>query len=308
MKKISFDWNYTLSFDGFKIYISELDLNCVSLLIDKEGNGNTLFAAKKESLTNVFEEDSKNSCSIRCADMIAGFISNLIDNLEISLSYNENDQPKDDNHLPPGWFNVSEEVFYAYKLIYKVLVELNNSWFKYYCSIYNDCVIHLTSLLSYFNEYVSYGDYKKESFEYHSLNVNNLVALRLKEEIKEIEQSYVVEFLDLNKEKDFYYNQKGAKCYYDLTKHKMLTLPKSNNSLKYFALSIGFFHEKANEIDQPCIAISEYGVPTCYLLPKNFTNWAYQQIMLSMSHKNPFPCFLIISKDNNGFKLLMSDE
>lgn len=307
-ENISLDWNYVFSFDGFKKYISELDLKYVSLLIDREGNGNTLCAAKKDLLKNASEEDSKNSYGIRCADMIAGFINNLIDSLELSVSYNENDQPRDDNLLSTKWFEIPEEVFNAYKLAYKVLIELNSSWYKFYCSNYSDGVIQMTSLLHHFNGYDSYDDYKKESTKLHAQKVNALVAIRLKDAIKDIEQSYGVDSLDLNDNKDFYYNQKGAKCYYDFTKHKMLTLPRNGDSLKYFVLSVGFFHDKINELNQPCITISENGNPVCYLLPMDFSKWVHQQMLLSISHNNQFPCFLIISRDKNDLNLMMSDE
>lgn len=64
-KNLKLEWNYTFSFDGFKKYIKELNINCIQLLIDKEGKGNTKVAAINDGVQNVKEEDSTSSFGIR---------------------------------------------------------------------------------------------------------------------------------------------------------------------------------------------------------------------------------------------------
>lgn len=82
------DWNYDISFDGFKKYLTERSIDNYSLTIDKEGeNGNTVKAAERECLTTVAEADSLTSCGIRMADMLAGLISKLLKALHNALRY-----------------------------------------------------------------------------------------------------------------------------------------------------------------------------------------------------------------------------
>ena len=113
---LDLEWNYVFSFDGFKKYILELNLNNAQLLIDKEGIGNTKNAAINDGLVNVMEEDSKKSAGIRCADLLAGFLGNMINICEIETSYMENDATRNESLLPVEWFkNLSKEAFILYK-------------------------------------------------------------------------------------------------------------------------------------------------------------------------------------------------
>lgn len=73
------DWNYNISFIGFKKYLTEKSINNFSLSIDKEGeNSNMAKAAEQECQVRVIELNSKTSCGIRVADMLAGLISKML--------------------------------------------------------------------------------------------------------------------------------------------------------------------------------------------------------------------------------------
>ena len=67
-------------FIGFKKLVNELGLNDVKVVIDKEGNpnNNTANACKKEGFKNVIETDSKKNVSLRCTDLMCGFISKMM--------------------------------------------------------------------------------------------------------------------------------------------------------------------------------------------------------------------------------------
>lgn len=306
---LKLEWDYVFSFDGFKKYISELDLNNTQLLIDKEGIGKTKIAAINDGLVNVEETDSLKSTGIRCADLLAGFLSNMINTCEKETSFEENDTARNESLLPIEWFkNLSNETFNLYKKAYKIFVDLNNSWYKYYCSIYSDGFLIFLSLLTHIENYTSYDEYKKDSYENHQQKVNTILYWKMKESHEKINRAYKIEPISSNN-KDYFYNAKGAKCYFDYKKHTFLNLPNDGEIFKYFVFSVGFFPKNSNPFGQPCITISEEGSPICYLLPIEFSDWVmYQQTSAAIFHNNMFPCFVIIKNINNELQLEIADD
>ena len=308
-KDIKLEWNYTFSFDGFKKYTEELKLKNISLLIDKEGIGTTKNAAIKSGIKNVKEEDSKVSFGIRCADLLAGFLSNMINSIELSIAYEEDSATRDESLLPKEWFDkLPKNSFNLYKKMYQIFIDLNNSWYKYYCSLYADCFILFISLLTHIEEYDTYEKYKDDSIEHHQNRVNTILYYKLKEYHEKIDKKYNVETIDVD-DKDYYFNQKGAKCFYDYKKHSFLDMPILGKNKKIFVLSVGFFGNKDNPFSTPCITISEDGKPICYLLPMELYDWAMECVYkASMFHGNTFPCFLTIENTEIGLKLTLTDE
>ena len=73
------NWDYHMSFDGFKKYLGEKDISNYHLTIDKEGEENeqskTLKAACEIGLYNSSEANSIELPGLRMADMLAGIIS-----------------------------------------------------------------------------------------------------------------------------------------------------------------------------------------------------------------------------------------
>ena len=86
-KDISLDWDYVFSFDGFNKYLEEFKLKSECLLIDREGIGKTIDAAKRIGINRVEEIDSKDSPGVRCADMLAGFIGNITNSIYMATTY-----------------------------------------------------------------------------------------------------------------------------------------------------------------------------------------------------------------------------
>ena len=131
---------------------------------------------------------------------------------------------------------------------------------------------------------------------------------KLKEYHEKIDKKYNVETIDVD-DKDYYFNQKGAKCYYDYKKHSFLEMPILGKNKKIFVLSVGFFGNKDNPFSTTCITISEDGKPICYLLPMELYDWAMECVYkVSMFHDNTFPCFLTIENTEIGLKLTLTDE
>ena len=121
----------------------------------------------------------------------------------------------------------------------------------------------------------------------------------MKQNHEKINGNYKIESITPNDEV-YFYNAKGAKCYYDYKKHTFLKLPNDGEELKYFVLSVGFFHINSNSSGQPCITISDCGKPICYLLPFELSDWVNEcQINVAIFHNNVFPCFATFKNNKN---------
>lgn len=298
---LKIDWNYRSSFLGFTSFLREIKLTNYKLFLDKEGTNNTYKGAKKENIQNLCEMDSKDSCGIRCADMIVGFISRMLNALEHALMYKEDEIGVDSRLLDDKWFDIDEEKFKLYKLIYSVLIEQKNAWFKFFTTRYADGVICLVTLLNFFNSYNDFDGYKNGSIEDKKLKYNTMLYYEINGYFKRFEGSYSIDPIE-DTSKEFYYNQKGAKCYFDFKKHAFLKLPQLNQKIEYFVLSVGFF----GKMEQACITISEEGKPVCYLLPNSMLEWTTKMVASAQYGVNYFPCFIILENINE--KILVHIE
>ncbi len=288
-KNLKIDWNYRSSFLGLTNFLREIKLTNYKLFLDKEGTNNTFEGAKKEYIQNLSEIDSKDSCGIRCADMMVGFISRMLNALERASMYKEDEIGVDSRLLDDKWFDIDEKKFKLYKLIHNVLIEQNKAWFKFFTTRYADGIICLVTLLNFFNSYNDFEEYKTISIEDKQLKYNTMLYNEMKDYFKRFNGSYSIDPIE-DTSKEFYYNRKGAKCYFDFKKHKFLKLPHPNQKIEYFVLSVGFFGKR----EQACITISEQGKPVCYLLPNSMLEWTTKMVALSQYGVNYFPCFVIL--------------
>src|SRR5699024_5307868 len=177
-KGFKIDWEYTISFDGFKKYLDENGIKEYQLILDKEGNenedSNTLIAARKMNIKNVIEDDSQNHIGIQIADMLAGIISKFIKMLEEDLAYKKIEEATTKKLLPEKWFRINNNQLMLYKTMCRIITQLNNSWFKSYSGIYADNFIQFLSLLNYFDQYENIQDYSEIGFEMHREYYNTL--------------------------------------------------------------------------------------------------------------------------------------
>lgn len=294
-KDFTINWNYRVSFEGFKSFIKEKSIFNYDLLIDKEGDGKTVEAAKKE-LSNVTETDSKDSIGIRMADIVAGVVSRFMISINKALCYKDKIDGQELKFLPKEWFDLNKQKFNTYKLLKKVVVDLNSSWFKTYCSNYSDDFLYFVALLDYFDSYPDYNQYKKVSISDHSKKVNNCALSMLSRRFGLMNHKIKIEPINQDsRDSNFYYNQKGAKCFFDYNKHK--ELPICETSSKYYVLSVGFYgcFEKA------CITVEENGCPVCYLLPDKLMEWAAMCVSFSDRGVNMFPSFVDFVKVRNEY-------
>lgn len=137
------------------MFLKERLIKAFSLVIDKEGQGNTLESAKSESIIDAVEVDSINCVEVRIADMIASIVS-----IHNALSYKSIEDGKNLKFLDCKWFEIDEKRFNVYKIIKKVIIDLNSSCYKTYCSQYSDDFLYFIALINYFDSFSNYEEFK----------------------------------------------------------------------------------------------------------------------------------------------------
>lgn len=298
-KDFNIDWEYRISFDGFKKYLLDKKIKNYQLILDKEGHVNedslTLIAAKNIGIINVIEDDSKNHIGIQIADLLAGIISKMIKMIDESLSYKNINEATSKKLLPKEWFEINENQFALYKKMSRIVTQLNNSWYKSYSGVYADGLIQFISLLNYFDSYEDWGKYQKISLATHAEKYNTLAINKLEKHFDTI--SFKLPIEPLVEENGIYYNQKGAKCYSDWRRHEFLEIPKTESGKVYDVLSAGFF----GRLEQPNITIEVNNQAECYLLPSELFNWTVNCVGLANLGENVLPSKVRFSIINNQY-------
>lgn len=282
------DWDYGIAFIGFKKYLTEKGIEEYSLIIDREGNGKTLYAAKRIGIGDAYEVDSKNSVGIRIADMLAGLVSKFLKNIVSDLKYNSPEEVKKLKLLSNEWFNIDENKLNLYKMFKQIIVNQNDACYKSFSGNYADSFLYFICLLNYFSGFKNIKDYKEKTVEEHQVQLNNLAVANLNDYFMRMHSKLPIEPISPN-DKEFYYNQRGAKCYFDYTRQGYLDIPKLKSNKEhgviYRVLSVGFFGKNG----QPCVTIYKDEQAQCLLLPKALSDWAFDMVALSNSGGNFFP-------------------
>ena len=282
------DWDYHMSFDGFKKYLKEKNIVDYHLTIDKEGNedemSQTLKAALEMGLNNSCEIKSTKCTGVRIADMLAGIISKVLKNLHDAFKYQSFDDGINKKILDKKWFNLNENQLELYKKLYRLICEWQPAWYKSYVGIYADDLNVFISLLIYMNQFNSieeineHLDEHPESFNYFSCT----------------ELNNYFERLGNGSNDDYFINQRGAKVYFDPTKQPCL--PLAEGSQTYNVLSVGISRGPI-----PMITIQKNNNVECFQLPLELLNWALTVIKTSQDGFNFFPCNVTFSKSKNRY-------
>lgn len=160
------NWNYDSAFIEFKKYLQINAIDDYSLILDKEGeNGNTLTAALEAGLKNVSENDSKYSCGIRIADMLAGLVSRLLKSLNTSFEYNSVEEQTQKKLLDNKWLELSDSQLNLYKKMHKIFVKINEFQCASFFMQYKEDWILLNSLLKYMNSFDSAKDIRERDLD-----------------------------------------------------------------------------------------------------------------------------------------------
>ena len=290
-KEFVIDWGYEIAFIGFKQYLKETNKSLVRLYIDKEGYGETLLAARKVGFINAIEIDSKESQGIRISDMLAGLISKFISSIEKDLRYESLDQALSLKLLSCEWFDIDEKRFNLYRKLHHIVSNQNNAWYKTFSGNYSDAFIYFVCILNYFVSFKELNTFKSIDNITHQTNLNNFAIDQLRKRFDMMKIKLPIEFVE-ETNKDYYFNKKGAKTYFDFRKHNILPVFESNNNKEscsvYQVLSVGFF----GNMEQPCLTIDEKEKPVCYLLPMQLLDWAIYCIGIANMDDDLFPCLV----------------
>ncbi|MDR0918032.1 MAG: hypothetical protein LBM93_02090, partial [Oscillospiraceae bacterium] len=283
------NWSYSTSFIGFRNYLDENLITEYSLCIDKEGeNSNTLNSAIESGIKNVFEADSKTYFGIRIADMLCGIIGKLVKSLDNDFNYATEEDTIKKNLLSIEWFQLNERQLNLYKKLYSVLIEINKSWYKAFSGYFSDDLVTLIALANFMNHYNTIDEINgnlKMQPEYF----NGCATAHLSEYFERLQNSHLQRIKPLpvdaetNGEKEFTINRRGAKVYYDVSKHPYLPIKDGANV--YDVLSVGIHGANAT----PIITINESGKAFCYRLPHGLSEWAMTAVGFANLNEHMFP-------------------
>lgn len=289
-----FSWDYRPSFIGFKKYIDENSISDYTLTTDCEGDEQkTLHAALNSGLTNVSEISSSDSVGVRMADMLAGLIAKMMKALCKSL-HPDNSDSVSKTLLSQKWFIINDKQLALYKRFYHIICELNNSWYKSFCGIYSDDVISLVALLSFMNHFSSVDEIKND-IDLQSEYFNSYTCQSLEDYYSRIQNKLPIDPVTRDNIKDdYFYNQRGAKCYIDSRRQPILPICDGENM--YYVLSVGFDKQIT-----PLITIEKDNIPLCYRIPVEYREWVTTCVALANSGEILFPSNVIFTKKNENY-------
>ena len=282
------DWSYFASFDGFKKLLTEMNIYEYQLMIDREGKeSHTLNSAIDVGLENVTEEDSKDYVGIRMADMLVGLISRLMQSLKISLTGNYKEGKIKRTLLDSGWFAVNQRQLDLYKKLYRAICENNKYWYKTFSGIYSDDLVSFVALLQFMNHFSDADEIRKSNIEMQSEYYNAFVCESLNKHY-EIMRNKLPIYPVLEDDKNYFYNQRGAIVYKEISNQPML--PLHNRKNEFYVLSVGF-----SQNGTPLVTISENDKPICYRLPEDYGEWAMNVVGMANMGERLFPCKVVFS-------------
>lgn len=288
------DWDYTPPFVGFRRYLDENSIDDYSLTIDREGeHQKTVLAARKVGLNYVDDEESDRHFGIRMADMMAGILGKLMKALCKAI-HPTNPDIVQKTVLSSEWFNVSESQLALYKKLHHIVCELNNSWYKSFAGVYADDLVCINALLNFMNHF--------QCTEEIRANINMQGEYYNACACQALEQDYQRKQIKLpidpipssHRKEDYYFNQRGAKVYYDIRKQPSLPIP--DGSIKYMVLSVGFDKNRV-----PLITIKENGKPVCYKLPTQLLEWSVTMVTMANGGVSLLPSEVIFSNKDNCY-------
>lgn len=186
---VSINWDYQISFTGFKYFLESKKIDDYNLILDNEGKAGekskTLCATKKAGLRNCIELDSKERFGIRIADMLAGIIGKLMKSISYALHKEENNVNVIKNLLDEKWFCLNENQFQLYKKLFHIIFEVNNDWYKIFSGNYSDDIVCFLGLLEYMNHFKTSEDIKKD-FNMHPEYCNACMCKHLETHFKQM--------------------------------------------------------------------------------------------------------------------------
>ena len=283
----TFDWDYHMSFNGFRLYLCEQGIDDYQLVIDREGEKqNTLKAAWDLGHIEASEIDSKESFGIRMADFTAGIIAKFMKSLCESLLPNDTDLKK--VILDKEWFNLNEIQCKLYGKFHHVLSGINNCWYKSYAGVFADDLIVLIALLEYINSKSS--NELKLSLEMQGEYFNAYSLQCLGRHFEYIHNKLQVEPISI-REGEYFINKWGAKVYVDAEKQPGLIV--EDGQRECYVMNAGFDRKGI-----PTITIKENGRCECYRIPIELSEWVQTLVGYVTMGETILPSKVIFTKND----------
>ncbi len=283
----SLDWRYFASFDGFRKLLNEMNIQDYMLIIDREGDShNTAYSAEEIGIKNVSEGNSLDYAGIRMADMFVGLISKLMQSLKKSLTNDSANEKVEKTLLETGWFALNDRQLNLYKKLHKIICIDNKYWYNTFSGIYSDDLISFVSLLQYMSHFKSADEIRENDFEMLPEYFNAFVCENLQRHFDMIKKLPLEPIVDDSK--DYFFNQRGAEVYMDITKQPVLSIKEGQN--QYTVLSVGL-----SNTGTPLVTISKDGVAYCYRLPNDYFEWAMTMVGCANLGEKFFPENVIFS-------------
>ena len=180
------DFIYKINFDGLCNLLNELHIKekDIKITIDKEEN--TFKAAENYKFGKVKQGQSNASIQLRLSDLLGGFIGRMIYAMKHDEATKEKDLTdyrdidlediKKKRLLSPKWFELKEDHYNMYKLIYNAMIVQHE---HYWTTSYNDDTICFYSLIRHVASYPSYEQFSVVSPELHAEYFNSRAVAEL---------------------------------------------------------------------------------------------------------------------------------
>lgn len=285
------DWDYHMSFDGFKKYLGEKGIQDYTLVIDKEGKeeeeSNTLKAAREVGLNNLDEANSTQYPGLRMADMMAGIISKLLKGLCDSLRYQSIDESTSKKILDAGWFCLSEVQLELYKKLYRIICEWQPAWYKSYSGIYSDDLVVFNALLNFMNHFESVEQIRAD-IDMQGEYFNAFSCEQLARYFEQRRFKLPVEPV-IPVDEESYLNQRGGKVYFDSKKQPLLPLHGVSQTFEVWSVGV-------DQNFTPTVTILKDGESVCFRLPEELREWACSVVGMALMGIRVFPANVTFSK------------
>ncbi len=285
------EWDYSIAFEGFQLFLREMGIDDYSLTIDNEKK--TFETAQSLGFDNASEGDSKQFVGIRMADMLAGITAKLMKALSEALT------PKLDNDgsktiLEKEWFSLTDEQLQLYHQLKKILIDQNNCWYKIYAGNYADDLVCLIALLNFMASFETPDDLKR-SIDDCGGNFNSYTCKCLEDHHQRMRNKLPIDpITPSEREREYFLNQRGAKVYWDLEKQPIL--PIGSNGTKYTVFSVS-----VDRSGIPLVTVDFKGKAICYRIPIGLSEWAETVVGFAVAGEKLFPTDVIFTERNGRY-------
>jgi hypothetical protein len=226
------------------------------------------------------------------ADMLVGLITKIIKNLHQGFAYQSNEETLKMKLLSNEWFDINQKQLFLYHKMHIIINVLDHAWYKTYAGVYSDDLTVFIVFLNYMNNFETITDFNQIKNSDHAEYFNALCCEKLAEYYVRLRSKLSIEPITNNK--TYFYNQKQAKIFFDISKQPVLKI--TNRNQIFDVLSVGISKEII-----PLITILEGNTPLCFRLPLELLDWVTDCVNYANSGENLFPTKVMFNKKDDRY-------